>query len=962
MTSSIWARSTVKTVRRPCRCPALGDARAACGDRCAVGRSLAATRAAATRSHDSAGRGTLAARPGIRSVASSAADETAMTVRNLEFLFRPASVAIVAEPDEASRYAEVVRSNLTGGGFGGPLMSVVARQRRLFLLTTGVRLDPLAAVPDLAVICASLDKVPSIIEQLGSLGTRAVVVGPWLWRRMRGSEIAAAQRGILSAARPYLMRVLGPGSGGLVVPAHHLNASAAPVAIAAGKIALVTHSTAVTAAVLDRACSKEIGFSTVLHLGSGLDVDLADVLDWLASDGETKAILVQFDTVPAGRKFMSAARAAARHKPVVAIRGRPLPDDRGGSVPPDEVYEAALRRAGWVSVDTLGGVFEAIEGMARMRPLRGERLTILANGHGLGRIAGETLLRAGGRLGKLSRETSKRLEDLLQTRSSLANPIALPADVTVRQWAAALACVLADGGTQNVLTVCSPSPFAPGPLVAEAICEVSRESERNVFTCWVGGRSMLEAQRVAAEHGVISHESPERAIAVFLGVLSYLHNRRLLLQLPPSRAEDFAPDLAAARSAVGEAVAARAGSLSVAQARRLLAAYGIALAAHPVSGSIEAAILAADAVGYPVDLALVSSSGADAGEPAVELRSPADIRLAARGLRSTLRRRQAAVRVGGYRVRPSAARSGAPPLCFGVTIDPVFGPLILLAPAARSGSTAGRVVVALPPLNLTLARDLVARSGILAALPDAARAELQTVASQALVRLSQLLTDIDEVVSVELDPLHVERDGVVAIEARIGIASAAPAAGGHRFAIRPYPKELEQPLSWQGRQLLIRPIRPEDEALLGELLNSLAPEDSRMRFFDSIRSLPRVRLARFAQIDYDREMALVAIEQAGVAGERVLGEVRAVSEPGKAVADFAIVVASEIKGMGLGAALLHSLVRYCRSEGIGELRGETLDGNLRMQGLARKLGFAQRSGGDRGTVDLRLALGRTAGA
>ncbi|HRL78455.1 MAG TPA: GNAT family N-acetyltransferase [Candidatus Accumulibacter phosphatis] len=884
-----------------------------------------------------------------------------MTVRNLEYLFRPASVAIVAEPDAASRYAEVVLSNLAAGGFSGPVMSVVARQRKLFLLSTGVHLGKLEVVPDLAVICASLDKVPSIIEQLGSLGTRAVVVGPWLWHRMRSSEIAAARRGILAASRPFLMRVLGPGSGGLVVPAHGLNASAAPVAIAAGKIALVTHSTAMTAAVLDRACSKDIGFSTVLHLGSGLDVDLADVLDWLAGDSETKSILVQFDTVPAGRKFMSAARAAARLKPVVAIRGRPPAGNSSASFSADEVYEAALRRAGWVSVDTLGGVFEAVEGMARMRPLRGERLTILANGHGLGRIAGETLLRAGGKLGKLSRETSKRLEGLLQTRSSLANPIALPADVTVRQWAAALACVLADSGTQNVLTVCSPSPFAPGPLVAEAICQVSRESERNVFTCWVGGRSMLEAQQVAAGHGVLSHESPERAIAVFLGVLSYLHNRRLLLQLPPSRAEDFAPDLAAARAAVDEAVAARAGSLSMAQARRLLAAYGIVLAAHPVSGSIDAAILAADAVGYPVDLSLVAASGVDCAGAAVSLRSPADIRLAARALRSTLRTQPAAMRVSGYRVRPSAARSGAPPLRLGVAIDAVFGPLILLGPAGSGGSPAGRVVVALPPLNLTLARDLVARSGLLAALADDARAELQTVASQALVRLSQLLTDIDEVVTVELDPLHLERSGVVAIDARIGIAWPAPAVGGHRFAIRPYPKELEQPLDWQGRALLIRPIRPDDEALLGELLNSLEPEDSRMRFFDSIRNLPRVRLARFAQIDYAREMALVAIEKGGDDGERVLGEVRAVSEPGNAFADFAIVVASDIKGMGLGAELLQSLVRYCRAQGIGELRAETLDGNLRMQGLARKLGFVLRSGADRGTVDLRLALGSTAG-
>lgn len=259
-----------------------------------------------------------------------------MTVRNLEFLFRPASVAVVAEPDEPSRYAEVVLANLAAGGFNGPVASVAARKRLLFPMSDAVRVDEFAVVPDLAVICASLDRVPSIIEQLGARGTRAVIVGPWMWRKMSAGAIAKARQDILEAARPHLMRVLGPGSGGLVVPARGLNASAAPVPITPGKIALVAQSTAVAAAVLDRAASKGIGFSTALHLGAGLDVDLPDVIDWLAADPETQSILVQFDEVPGGRKFMSAARAAARNKPVItfrsgAVQGRP---PGGGHSPP----------------------------------------------------------------------------------------------------------------------------------------------------------------------------------------------------------------------------------------------------------------------------------------------------------------------------------------------------------------------------------------------------------------------------------------------------------------------------------------------------------------------------------------------------------------------------------------------------------------------------------------------------
>ncbi len=880
-----------------------------------------------------------------------------MTVRNLKYLFRPASVAVVAEPEAPSRYAEAVLANLAAGGFAGPIVSLGARKRSLFSFAAEVRLDESEVVPDLAIICAALDMVPSIIRQLGARGTRGVIVGPWLWHRMKHSQIAAARQALLEAARPHLIRVLGPGSGGIVVPARGLNASAAPVSITAGRIALVSQSTAITAAVLDRAQSRGIGFSTVLHLGACLDVDLADVLDWLAADPDTQSILVQFDEVAAGRKFMSAARAAGRNKPVVAIRRRPAETGRANQpFTADDVYEAALRRAGWVRIDTLGDLFDAAEGMARVRPLRGERLTILGNGHGLGRVAGDTLLRSGGQLGSLSPGTLKHLEELLQTRSALSNPLALPPDVRPEHWAAALSAVLADSHTDAVLTVCSPSPFAASADVATAICQVSGVTERNVFTCWVGGAAMLEAQKIAAAHGVLSHDSPERAIAVFLGVVNYLRNRRLLVQMPPSLAESFSPDVAPARTLLREALDAGADALEARQARRLLQAYGIAVAEYPLAGSIEAAIVAADELGYPVDLGLVLGDGAQFAPLASGLRSPAEIRLAARGLRSGARAQFPSSRVSHYRLRSSAARSGAPAVRLGVADDPVFGPLIFLGPASAAGGSMGRAVVALPPLNQVLAHDLVACSRFAEGMPEDDRLALEEALSQALVRLSQLLTDLDEVTSVELDPLHVETSGVVAVNACIGIGKTAHGAALRRFAIRPYPKELEQQVDWLGRTLLIRPIRPEDETALGELLNSLEPEDSRMRFFASIRSLPRARLARFTQIDYDREMALVAIERDSDGLERSLGEVRAVADPGSTCADFAIVVSSPLKGQGLGRLLMQSLISYCSTRGIGELRGETLDSNLRMQSLARHLGFKLTTGADHGAIDLHLSL------
>jgi acetyltransferase len=880
-----------------------------------------------------------------------------MTVRNLEFLFHPRSVAVVAETAEQGCYADVVLRNLTAGGFTGPILAATAKKRSLFGIGARMHIDELDPVPDLAIVCAPLCDVAQIVAQLGARGTRAAIIGPSLHERMTPIQVQEAHKAILDAARPYLMRVLGPGSGGIAVPALGLDASVAPVGSAAGKIGLITQSAAVAAAVLDRAHSKGIGFSTALHLGAGIDVDLADAIDWLANDPDTEAILVQFETITAGRKFMSAARAAARNRPIVVIRGNRNAARSSAMVPfnTDDVYAAALRRAGWVRIGTLENMFDAAEAMARVRPMAGARLCILGNGHGLCHIAADALLAAGGRLAILEAGTLKRLGELLRIDVT-SNPLALPANISPAAWADALAVVLADRNTDAVLTVCSPSPFAPGNAVAEAICEVAQNATRNVFTCWVGGSAMQEAQRIAAAHGVLSQDSPEKAIAIFVGIVNYERNRKLLVEMPPSLAEDFSPDPERARNAVAEAISAGVEMLTSRLARQLLQAYGIDAAERPLAGSIDEAIRAADEIGYPVDLGLVLANAPDYRPMARALRSPAEIRLAVRGLRDSVRNQHPRSRVSGYRLRPGAARSGIAALRLGVGSDPVFGPVIFIAPATGENGHDGEYAVALPPLNRALAQDLMARCGFAREAADGDRGALEAAMGTALVRLSQMLTDIDEIAGIELDPLHVEATGVVAYEARIRIEKRGRKLGFRRFAIRPYPRELEQQVEWQGRHLLIRPIRPEDEATLGDLIASLDPEDSRMRFFGTMRRLPRSKLARFTQIDYDREMALVAIERDADGIERSLGEVRAMADPDNAFAEFAIVVSSQVKGLGLGRLLLQNVIDYCRSRGTGELRGETMAGNLRMQRLARDLGFELKSGADPGTIDLRLPL------
>lgn len=882
-----------------------------------------------------------------------------MTIRNLGSFFAPESVAIIVDKEHPGQYAAVLERNLLAGGFAGALMVVAAYQRSRFKIGPRVRIGKLAQPPELAVICTRLELVAEIVTQLGEMGTRAVVVAPSTLDRLEPGEAEGLRAAILKAARPHLVRILGPGSGGLLVPALGLNASVAPVAIVPGKIALICQSTAIASAILDHATSKGIGFSTVLHLGEGADVDLADALDWLAEDPDTERILVQFDSVVAGRKFMSAARASARNKPVVVIRSRQAASAGASRLPfsVDDIYEAALSRSGWVQVGTLGEAFEAAQGMARLRPMHGEGLCILANGHGLGRIAADLLQRSGGKLAKLQADTLQQLSTLLKLSHPLANPLELPPSISTADWAQVLALILADPGTNALMTVYSPSPFACSTEVASEIGRAAQTAGQNIFSCWVGGDSMHQAQQIAIEHGVLSHDSPEQAVAVFIGLVNYYRNRELLMQTPPSLPEGYSTDLRQARAAVAEGLESGARILPSRLSRKLLEAFGIEAVEYSTAASGAGAIEVANDIGYPVDLGLVLANGVSFTAIKANLQSPADIHVAIRSLRQKARYLRPGIRVSGYRLRRSAPRSGIAPVSIGVASDPVFGPVIFLGPSAASVSRVGRFVVGLPPLNPILAHDMVLRSQLAEELPAAVREVLEANAGMALVRLSQLLSDIDEVAGVELDPLHLETSGVLALEAKILLETRARRLGPQRFAISPYPKELETRLLWHGEKLLIRPIRPEDEGMLGRLLESLSVDDSRMRFFVAMRGQTHSQLARFTQIDYDREMSLVLIRQAETGEPQALGEARLIANADQDVADFAIVVSTAFKGQGLGGLLMQELIDYARWRGIGLLRGETLPENRHMQHLAHKFGFVVKPGGDPATINLELPLG-----
>jgi acyl-CoA synthetase (NDP forming) len=432
-----------------------------------------------------------------------------MTVRNLEYLFRPGSIAVIAEPEEPSSYADLVQRNLAAGGFTGPLALVAARRASRLRLGPRVRVDPLPFVPDLALICAHFEVFGHCRPARRT--RRAPRHRPSIRDKLSATEVSAVRKAILEAARPHLMRLLGSGSGGLLVPGLGINASISPIAAQPGTIALVAQSASVATAIIDRAASTGVGFSTIVHLGASLDIDLADVIDWLANDPDTERILVQFDSVAVGRKFMSAARAAAQQaggRPPAACRRRPTRRRFPATM---SMMRRCPRRLGELPTFS---ILEALEAMAH--PADGRR----PPGHRRQRsnAAVEALVRRGGKRVALAGDTVRRVAGVLKTKATLGNPMILPPGAGPLVWGQVVAALLADGGTDAVMTVCSPSPFAPPAEVAVEIGRVCAGSERNVFTCWVGGDSMLEAQRIVAELGQLAFDSPELGVAAFAGL------------------------------------------------------------------------------------------------------------------------------------------------------------------------------------------------------------------------------------------------------------------------------------------------------------------------------------------------------------------------------------------------------------------------------------------------------------
>lgn len=892
-----------------------------------------------------------------------------MTIRNLEFLLKPSSIALIGASKRAASVGALVARNLLKGGFDGPVMPVNPKHQAIEGVLTYPDVAHLPLTPDLAVISTPADAVPGIVAELAARGTKAAVVITAGFGE--GGEGAERRQAMLDAARPHLMRIVGPNCLGVMVPGIGLNASFAHLDPLPGKLAFIAQSGAVTTSVIDWATTRGIGFSHLVSLGDMADVDFGDMLDYLTYDPETRAILLYVEAITQARKFMSAGRAAARTKPVIVVKAgrhaegaRAAASHTGALVGADAVYDAAFRRAGMLRVFRLEELFDAVQTLDAATPPKGDRLAIVTNGGGAGVMATDALIDLGGRLARLSEDTVAGLDAVLPPTWSRANPIDLIGDAPASRYGEALRVVMQDKGVDGIVVLNSPTAVASPTEAARAVAElVDQRRQPTVLTSWVGDGAAEAARRLFAEHRIPTYATPEDAVRAFMQMVAYQRNQELLMETPPSLTEAFAPDKAAARAVIERVLAEGRRWLSEPEGKDVLAAYGVPVAAARLARTAHEAAALAAAIGGPVALKIVSMEivhKTEVGGVALDLVGPGRVEEEAAAMLERVARARPEATVAGVSVQPMIRRPGAYELILGVTTDAQFGPMILFGHGGTAVEVIDDKALALPPLNLHLARELISRTRIhrlLEGYRGQPAASLDAVAST-LVKISQLVIDLGEIDELDVNPLLADGDGVIALDARIRVSPATgPAA--RRLAIRPYPKELEETIRLaDGRELLLRPVRPEDEPAFHAAFAKLTPEEIRLRFFAPIKTLSHAQAARFTQIDYDREMALVLAEP-GISGKaEIFGVVRIMADPDNERAEYAIIVRRDMTGLGLGRHLMHRIIAYARSRGIGQIVGDVLRENTPMLRLCEGLGFTQsRVPDEPGVVRVVLELG-----
>lgn len=883
-----------------------------------------------------------------------------MSTYRLKNLLSPRSVALVGASARRNSVGRAILGNILKAKFAGQFGLVNLRHPEIDGIAAVRGLQQLSFAPELVVITAPPAAIPGIIDQAGKLGSAGALIITAGLGHGPGSLADLAER----AAQRYGMRLVGPNCLGVMMPHGKLNTSFAAHMPCAGSLALISQSGAIAAGMVDWAAQRGVGFSGIVSIGDQLDVDIADLLDYFAMDGQTRAILLYVEAIKDARKFMSAARAAARIKPVVVVKSSRIEQGAktatthtGALAGADAVYDAAFRRAGILRVPNLRELFDCAETLGRVESPPGKRLAVLTNGGGIGVLAIDRLVELGGTPASIAPDVHEKLNAVLPRTWSGSNPVDIIGDADAARYAAALEILLADPGNDAVLVMNVQTALAPADESAATITRLvsnyrkqQKRWAKPVLAVWVGAEPDIIDTLSGA--GIPNYPTEDDAVRGFMHLVRHREVVDALMQVPPAMPNSFAPDIAAAKAIVAAALADGRQWLNPVEIKRLLEAYDIAMV--PTFAAVDpdqAVSYAAELFARGATVVLKINSRdivhkSDVGGVVLNLTNPDAVRAAAIDIMARAKALRPEARISGVIVQAMVVRAKARELILGFTDDPTFGTVVVFGRGGTAVEIINDKALALPPLDLQLASELIERtrvSRLLRAYRDVPAVKQDAVA-MVLVKLSQMATDIPEIRELDINPLLADENGITAVDARIAIGRVAPkfsGAGPANFAVRPYPSQWERHIaikeSWR---IFVRPIRPEDEPLIHEFLRHVTPNDLRLRFFAPMKEFTHQFIARLTQLDYARAMAFVAFDEAT---NELVGVVRIHSDSIYESGEYAILLRSDLKGRGLGWALMQLIIEYARSEGLRTISGDVLHENSVMLDMCRNLGFEVKS-------------------
>ncbi len=886
----------------------------------------------------------------------------------LNSLFSPKSVAIFGASNRVDAIGQIVFSNMLGSGFKGKLYPVNPKHAEVQGVKAYADIAEIRTHIELAVIATPPDTVPAIMESCGLHGVKAAVIITAGFSET-GARGAALEQTLLNIARRYNIRLIGPNCLGIMRPSIGLNATFNKGNANSGNIAFVSQSGALCTAILDWAQANDVGFSSVVSMGSSTDVDFGEILDYLVSDPNTHSILMYIEGIRNARSFMSALRAAARLKPVVLVKvGRHAAGSKAAMshtaslVGADDVFDAAVSRVGVVRVQTITQLFTAAKALSCGFHPVGNRLAIVTNGGGPGVMATDRAADLGVSMAELSPATIACLDQHLPSNWPRGNPVDIISDATAERYRHAVKACLEDDNVDGVLAILTPQAMTKPLESARVVIDLANTHSKPLLTCWMGETQVAEARDAFSQARKPHFRTPEPAVEVFAHLSAYYRNQKLLMQMPGPLSSHIEPDIDGARLIIEGAMQAHRKVLSEMESKALLAAFHIPVARTMVAHSPNEALLIAQQLGMPVAMKVNArdiTHKSDVGGVLLNLNSAQDVRSGYQHIIDNIRRHMPDAITDGVSIEPMVVKPNGRELLIGVTSDPIFGPVITFGAGGTMVEIMADRAVALPPLNHFLVQDLIQRTrvakmlGTFRGMAAADMAALENI----LLRVSEMVCELPLLKEMDINPLILDEHGALAADARVVVEYRQPTADhyGH-MAIHPYPTQLIS--HWQladGTDITIRPIRPEDAELVQKFVRGLSEEARYFRFMNSMHELTEAMLVRFTQIDYSKEIALVAVTRD--APETELGVARFAINPDGESCEFAVVVADRMAGKGLGQKLMVSLMEAARSKGLKSIEGEVLNNNYNMLKMTRRLGFNhQTSAEDPAIVKVSMTL------